>query len=55
MAPTRIIQYVVFHELAHLKVHNHSPKFWMLLRSMYPNLDDAKTWLIKNKNTLDII
>ena len=54
MAPTRIIKYVICHELAHLKVHNHSPKFWMLLRSMYPNLDDAKTWLIKNKNTLDI-
>jgi len=54
MAPIRIIKYVICHELAHLKVHNHSPKFWMLLRSMYPNLDDAKTWLIKNKNTLDI-
>jgi len=54
MAPIRIIKYVICHELAHLKVYNHSPKFWMLLRSMYPNLDDAKTWLIKNKNTLDI-
>ena len=54
MAPTRIIKYVVCHELAHLKVHNHSPKFWMLLRSMCQNLDDAKSWLIKNKNTLEI-
>ena len=54
MAPTRIIQYVVFHELAHLKVHNHSPKFWRLLKSYYPNIEDAKSWLIQNKNRLEI-
>ena len=54
MAPTRIIQYVVFHELAHLKVHSHSPKFWRLLKSYYPNIEDAKSWLIQNKNRLEI-
>ena len=54
MAPTRIIQYVVFRELAHLKVHNHSPKFWRLLKSLYPNIEDAKSWLIQNKNRLEI-
>ena len=54
MAPTRIIQYVVFHELAHLKEHNHSPKFWRLLKSYYPNIEDAKSWLIQNKNRLEI-
>ena len=54
MAPTRIIQYVVFHELAHLKEHNHSPKFWRLLKSLYPNIEDAKSWLIQNKNRLEI-
>jgi len=54
MAPTRIIQYVVFHELAHLKVHNHSPKFWRLLKSYYPDIEDAKSWLIQNKNRLEI-
>ena len=54
MAPTRIIQYVVFHELSHLKVHNHSPKFWRLLKSLYPNIEDAKSWLIQNKNRLEI-
>ena len=54
MAPTRIIQYVVYHELAHLKVHNHSPKLWRLLKSYYPNIEDVKSWLIQNKNRLEI-
>ena len=48
--PKKIIKYVVYHELAHLKVHNHSPKFWTLLRSFYPDVESAKEWLIKNNN-----
>ena len=54
MAPPKIIQYVVFHELMHLKEHNHSPKFWKMLRSAYPDLDTAKQWLVYNGHTLHI-
>ena len=54
MAPKKIIKYVVYHELAHLKVHNHSPKFWTLLRSFYPDVESAKEWLLKNNNIMHI-
>ena len=54
MAPPKIIQYVIFHELMHLKEHNHSPKFWKMLRSAYPDLDTAKQWLVYNGHTLHI-
>ncbi|MGX9352822.1 M48 family metallopeptidase [Shimia sp. W99] len=30
-APRQCIDYVLLHELAHLKHHNHSPKFWALI------------------------
>ena len=50
----KIIKYVIFHELAHLKYHNHSPKFWRLLRSYYPEINEAKEWLSLNGNTLII-
>lgn len=35
-APPHIINYVVSHELAHLKEMNHSAKFWAVVSSVYP-------------------
>ena len=54
MAPKKIIRYVVLHELAHTKIHNHSPKFWSYLKSIYEDIDYPKAWLIKHKNILEI-
>jgi len=36
-APPHIINYVICHELAHLKQMNHSPKFYAELESLFPN------------------
>ena len=54
MAPPHIIEYVIIHELMHIKEHNHSSRFWDLVKSQYPNIKDAKKWLIYNGNTLNI-
>ena len=54
MAPAKIINYVVLHELVHLKEHNHSKRFWKLLKSYYSDLDYAKQWLVYNGHTLKI-
>ena len=54
MAPAKIINYVVLHELVHLKEHNHSKRFWKLLKSYYSDLDYAKQWLVYNSHTLKI-
>ena len=54
MAPAKIINYVVLHELVHLKEHNHSKRFWKLLKSHYSNIDYAKQWLVYNGHTLTI-
>jgi predicted metal-dependent hydrolase len=40
-----IIDYVVAHELAHLKEMNHSPQFWEVVRSILPQFDDARDQL----------
>lgn len=36
-APLPCIDYVIFHELAHLKEHNHSPRFYRVLETLLPD------------------
>lgn len=45
MAPKDVIDYVVVHELCHLKHFDHSPQFWRLVSSILPNYKTQKRWL----------
>lgn len=40
--PLRLIDYVVVHELAHLKELNHSPQFWAHVARVYPDYREAR-------------
>ncbi len=51
-APTWVIDYVVVHELAHLKHMNHSAKFWQRVRQFYPDYKNAEQWLKQNGSSL---
>ncbi len=51
-APKMVIDYVIIHELCHLKVLNHSPQFWTLLKSLYPDYPSAIQWLDRYGNSL---
>ncbi len=52
MAPLRVIDYVVIHELAHIPVRNHSGEFWNLLGSFMPDFKNQKKWLFENESIL---
>lgn len=44
-APRDCIEYVVIHELAHLKFHDHGENFWGLIDQVLPNWQVAKKQL----------
>jgi len=55
MAPPLVIDYLVAHEVAHLKEMNHGPKFWALCKQLAPETDRCKAWLKRNGNALQAI
>lgn len=48
MAPAWVLDYVVAHEVAHLRELNHSPRFWALVESRTPHRAAATAWLRAN-------
>jgi predicted metal-dependent hydrolase len=55
MAPRPVINYLVAHEVAHLKEMNHGPKFWKLCEELCPDTERCKAWLKKNGSALQAI
>lgn len=45
LAPLPVLDYVVIHELAHLREHNHGPRFWALVASACPQFREHRRWL----------
>ncbi|MNO03946.1 WLM domain protein [compost metagenome] len=54
MAPMRVVDYVVVHELAHLKYQDHSSDFWKTIHSVMPDYEQRKEWLRINGPTLQL-
>ncbi|MDQ1328839.1 MAG: hypothetical protein QG641_2125 [Candidatus Poribacteria bacterium] len=52
MAPLRVIDNVVVHELAHVEERNHSARFWNKVKIMLPGYEEHKKWLRDNSHLL---
>ncbi|MGK9369700.1 M48 family metallopeptidase [Melioribacter sp. Ez-97] len=46
--PKFVIDYIIYHELLHTKIPNHSTKFWLKLSAIFPKYKKAVEWLSKN-------
>lgn len=48
MAPNRMVDYVVIHELCHLIRHDHSAEFWKEVARVMPEYGECRMWLKLN-------
>lgn len=54
-APRDVIDYLIAHEVAHLKEMNHSPKFWAVVDSLVDHRKRSERWLKENGRKLQAI
>lgn len=54
MAPIEMLDYVVIHELCHLREMNHSRDFWMHVEKFFPQHKKCRAWLKENGYLLSI-
>ena len=54
MAPVGVIDYIIAHELAHLKEYTHNARFWKEVRRLTPDYTKHKEWLKYNGASLDL-
>jgi predicted metal-dependent hydrolase len=45
LAPERVLDYVVWHEVCHLEILDHSPRFWALVERRWPRWREDREWL----------
>ena len=54
MAPPAIIDYVIVHELSHIREKNHSSNFWQVVASVIPEYKQHRRWLRDNHRMFNI-
>jgi predicted metal-dependent hydrolase len=52
LAPERVLEYVVWHEVCHLEILDHSARFWALLERRWPGYREDREWLSRHGATL---
>jgi len=52
MAPLSVIDYILIHELVHIKEKNHSRKFWNCVGALLPDYKKDRRWLRDHENLL---
>jgi predicted metal-dependent hydrolase len=54
LAPEPVFEYVVVHELCHLRVRNHQREFWRLVGEVLPGFEPHRRWLRANGHLLTL-
>ena len=54
MASLAVIDYILIHELVHIREKNHSAKFWATLETFLPDYRKYRLWLRENGHLLEL-
>lgn len=54
MSPQFVFDYILVHELVHLKYHRHNNDFWQSVSFILPDYEVAKDWLLRNGIKMEI-
>ena len=54
MAPLKVLDYLVVHELVHLEIPNHSREFWDKISVLLPDYENSRDWLSLYGINLDV-
>ncbi|MDQ2087472.1 SprT family zinc-dependent metalloprotease [Herbivorax sp. ANBcel31] len=54
MAPMEVLDYVIVHELCHMREMNHSKNYWKIVSSIMPDYTEHRKWLKENGHKLGI-
>jgi predicted metal-dependent hydrolase len=52
LGPEPVLDYVIWHEVCHLEIMDHSPRFWSLLASRCPDYRTQSSWLRRHGASL---
>ena len=52
--PENVRDYIIYHELMHLREMNHSARFWARVQEVCPGWRDAEKWLKRNGSLLGL-
>ncbi len=52
LRPAGVMDYLIYHEFAHLEQMNHSPKFWMVVEEICPSYREFEAWLKRHGRVL---
>ena len=55
MAPCSVVDYVVVHELTHMREKNHGIRFWGLVEKTIPDYKKQRLWLKENSHLLTVL
>lgn len=53
-APENVVDYVVIHELAHMRFSDHSARFWNYVKQFYPDIKQIKTYIKKHQGSWEL-